>query len=264
MTDWNAVAAFMSAVVPWPSSPQDPGYINLQNSYVDRKSPDGKRKGKWPVSSGKPFRDVGNLISRAAWITTASQMKDVWYCLSLQRTAKPDPHNPGKLKAVRAAANALAVKSLWVDMDVGDDPKKYPTIEAALAAIILFREQVGLPPFSAIVLSGNGVHVYWISETPLTPTEWAPYAHGLKSLLLRHGVKCDSGLTTDVARILRVPGTSNPAHPLQLPRHDFVPDRSRSRGGAHARRRQAHTQSVRRRREHGQLQERADLQDRRA
>src|SRR5229473_1624467 len=209
MTDWNAVSAFMASVVPWPGTQQDPGYINLQNSYVDRKSPDGKRGGKWPVSSGKPFQTVGDLISRAAWITTASQMKDVWYCLSLQSTVKPDPHNPGKLKAVRAAANALKVKAIWIDIDVGDDPKKYPTINAALAAIIEFREKVGLPPFSAIVFSGSGIHVYWISDAPLTPAEWTPYARGLKSLLLQHGVKCDAGLTTDIARILRVPGTFN-------------------------------------------------------
>jgi len=203
----------MATVVPWPGSLQDPGYINLQNSYVDRKTPDGKvpsgKSRKYPVSDGKPFRDVGQLVSRAAWINTTTQFKDVWYCLSLQSTAKPDPHNPGKLKAVRRAANAVAVKALWIDMDVGEGPKKYPAVEDALKTIIEFRERVGLPPFSAIVFSGSGIHVYWISDVALTPTEWAPYAHGLKSLLISEGIRCDAGLTTDIARILRVPGTFN-------------------------------------------------------
>jgi hypothetical protein len=49
---------------------------------------------------------------------------------------------------------------------------------------------------------------------------WLPYARGLKQLLLANGIKCDTGLTTDCARILRVPGTLNhkydPPAPLTL------------------------------------------------
>ena len=71
-----------------------------------------------------------------------------------------------------------------------------------------------------IVNSGDGLHVYWISDVPLSPDEWRAYADGLEALLLREGVKCDAGLTTDVARILRVPGTLNhkyiPPQPVQL------------------------------------------------
>lgn len=218
MTDWNAVSAFMAAVVPWPGSPEEPGYVNLQNSYVDRATTDGKKNGKYPISAGKPFRDVGALVSRAAWINGTSYFKDVWYCLSLQSTAKQDPHNASKLKAVRATANALKLKAIWVDVDV--KAGGYETIEDALKALITFREKVGLPPFSALVGSGNGVHAYWISDVALTPAEWAPYAHGLKALLLQEGVKCDAGLTTDAARILRMPGTFNhkttPPRPVQL------------------------------------------------
>ena len=82
---------FMSVVVPWPGSPQEPGYVNLQDSYVDRKTPDGKKNGKWqPVSAGVwPFRDVGQLVNRAAWINYyGAQFKDVWFCTSLQSTAE--------------------------------------------------------------------------------------------------------------------------------------------------------------------------------
>src|SRR6202011_2572331 len=73
---------------------------------------------------------------------------------------------------------------------------------------------------SAIVFSGGGIHVYWISKDALSPAEWQPYASGLKKLLLCHAIKCDSGLTTDIARVLRVPGTLNhkydPPKPVQL------------------------------------------------
>ncbi len=61
---------------------------------------------------------------------------------------------------------------------------------------------------------------YWISHTPMSPDDWRPYPDGLKALLLREGIKCDTGLTTDIARILRVPGTLNhkydPPRPAEL------------------------------------------------
>jgi hypothetical protein len=67
----------------------------------------------------------------------------------------------------------------------------------------------GLPPPSALVQSGSGLHVYWISSRPLGVPEWRPYAEGLKLLAIRHELKFDAGLTTDEARVLRVPGTFN-------------------------------------------------------
>jgi hypothetical protein len=90
----------------------------------------------------------------------------------------------------------------------------------AFDALDASRNKVGLPFPSMTVNSGGGLHVYWISDTPMSPDEWRPYADGLKALLLRESVKCDTGLTTDVARILRVPDTLNhkynPPQPVEL------------------------------------------------
>jgi predicted P-loop ATPase len=207
---------FLSQVIAWPTQGES-GYANLHYSMVNSKPTPAKPLLK---GMGWPFRDLGEFVSRAGWVNGTRNFKDVWFCTSLQSTMKKDPKT-GKLKAVRLANNALKVKSIWIDMDVGpNDPKKYATIQDALKAVIEFREKVGLPPFSAIVGSGSGIHVYWISETALTPEEWKPYSHGLKTLLLQNGVKCDAGLTIDIARILRVPGTLNhkydPPRPVQL------------------------------------------------
>lgn len=204
MADWNAIQAFMAHVVPWPATQQDPGYVNLHYSSLDRKDPTKMYKG-----GGWPFRSVETFIGRASWINTTDQFKDVWYCLSLQSQVKANPRNPAKPKAQRLAANAISIKSIWIDADVGPKPGEYATIEDAIKALILFREQHQLPPYSALVASGNGLHGYWISKTPMTIKEWAPYAEGLRALLLRDKVVKDPGLTTDPARILRVPGTFN-------------------------------------------------------
>jgi hypothetical protein len=230
MTDWNAVSAFMGAVIAWPGTPQDPGFVNLQYSYVDKKTSDGKRGGKYPVSPGKPFKDLTKLVSYAGWLNTTANNKDVWFCTSLQ--SESGVNKRGNLIGKRSAQNALLQKSIWIDMDVGaNDPKKYPTVEAALAAVIQFQKDVGLPQPSSIVFSGGGIHVYWISNTPLTPAEWQPYASGLKNLLISKNILCDSWLTTDIARILRVPGTFNHKYdppelvrlsPLPLTLYDFA------------------------------------------
>jgi hypothetical protein len=42
MTDWNAVSAFMAAVVAWPASPQDAGFVNLHYSMPNPRPTPGK------------------------------------------------------------------------------------------------------------------------------------------------------------------------------------------------------------------------------
>jgi hypothetical protein len=203
ITDWNAVSAFMANVVAWPGG-RDPGYVNLHYSMPNLRDPSkGLLKGM-----GWPFTDITKFVERAAWVNTTAQFKDVWFCTSLQSTFG---HNTkGKPKAIRLAANALKQKSIWIDCDVkAGDPKHYATEEDALKAILLFAKTVGLPTPSAIVRSGGGLHIYWISKEALSPAEWLPYASGLKQLLLANNVLCDSALTTDIARLLRVPGTLN-------------------------------------------------------
>ncbi len=158
---------------------------------------------------GWPFTDITAFVQRAAWINTVpDKFKDVWFCTSLQSTE--GINRRGKPKAVRKAANALKQKSIWIDVDIKpNDPKHYGDEKEALKAIFAFQLKVGLPPPSAIVQSGGGLHIYWISREALDPADWALYAGGLKQLLLGNAIKCDSGLTTDIARILRVPGTFN-------------------------------------------------------
>jgi len=231
VTDWNVVNAFIGSVIAWPGA-QDPGFANLQYSYHDTRQPDGKLKGKYPVSPGKPFRDPAQLVSFAGWLNGTTNNKDVWFCTSIQ--GKTKLNRRGNVIAARSAMDALMQKSIWIDADVdATDPKKYGSVEEALKAILTFQTVGGLPRPSAIVFSGSGVHVYWISKRGLTPLEWQPFASGLRNMLLANNVKCDAGLTTDIARILRMPGTFNHKYdppkpvelsPLPLKLYDFDTD----------------------------------------
>ncbi len=92
----------------------------------------------------------------------------------------------------------------------------------------MFSKAAGLPTPSAIVGSGGGLQPYWIDKVAMTPEEWRPYAEGLKALAAQHlKIKPeDLGLTTDPARVLRVPGSFNhklaTPRPVQLVGHDPV------------------------------------------
>lgn len=201
----------MLRVVPWPGAGA-PGYVNLHW----RMDSEDKKKSFW---GGRPFQTVENFISMVEWCNNhTTTIKDQYFCLSLQ--SEQGKYSKGKATAKRIAANAMTLKAIWLDVDVKAAPKGYPTLEEALDAVNSFVETADLPPPSALVASGGGLHVYWFSDRPLPVDEWQRYAEGLKQAAVTNGLRCDAGLTTDCARILRVPGTYNfktdPPRPVRL------------------------------------------------
>jgi hypothetical protein len=212
---------FLESVLAWPDA-NGPGWINL---HVNRKNDTGKNDGT-PWVLGWPYKDISEFIRRSLWIDNTEDMFNVWMCMSQQSECGKNTN--GKPKAIRLAKNATWLKSIWIDCDIkpcpdtwtaehpGEPWTHYETIGQAWDAIQAFRTKVGMPMPTAIVGSGGGLHVYWASDTALTPSEWSAYAEGLKALLIREGVKCDTGLTTDAARLLRVPGSLN---------HKYTPPR---------------------------------------
>jgi hypothetical protein len=206
---WRGTKAFLSKVVPWPVD--GAGYVNLHYSMVNE-------NGGKDIVTGKPFTNVDNLLDFAEWAKRKSNFKEMWYCTSLQSEAGTT--KAGKPKAIRSKRNAKLLKSIWIDIDVKDDTKHYCSIEEAWSAFVTFRKTTLLPPPSAVVKSGGGLHIYWYSDKALAPAEWARYAHGLRKLLIKSGLKCDAGLTTDSARLLRLPNTLNykynPPRPVEL------------------------------------------------
>jgi hypothetical protein len=172
-------------LLPWPAA-GEPGYINLHHLLQGGGMP------------GRPFTLPADFI---AHIPHLKKKRDVYWCLSRQKEAGGS----------RSKANALAVKSIWLDVDgnKADEPDKgYASVPEAQAAVAKFVVDAKLPKPSAIVMSGGGFHVYWISDRTMSVDEWAPYAHGLWALVQKHGLKADP-VTTDAARVLRVPGTLN-------------------------------------------------------
>jgi hypothetical protein len=201
MMNTDPIKDFMSRVVPWPSNGE--GYINLHWLVPSRRDPAKK------VWLGKPFTNVDDFLSFARWAASSGRnITDIYYCTSQQSTAGKT--KAGKDLAIRNAANAKALKALFIDVDVKEPPKGYKDQADALANIGAFVRSCGLLFPTFLVSSGSGgVHVYWVSDRPLPVDEWRQYAEGLKAAALSFGLRCDAGVTTDAARVLRVPGTKN-------------------------------------------------------
>jgi len=213
---------YLESVLVWPADTNSPhGWINLHaNAKNDSKPGEPVKNGGKPWVVGWPFKTVDDTLDRINWVSSTDTFFNTWVCMSQQSDMKETTvDGKTKRRAVRNATNATWLKAIWIDIDIKPDDttgKHYTSLSKALAAIRKFRKKIRLPTPSIVVKSGGGLHVYWVSNRPLTPDEWRPYADGLKALLLREGVLCDAGLTTDIARLLRVPGTKN--HKYDPPR----------------------------------------------
>lgn len=114
----------------------------------------------------------------------------------------------------RKAAQAISAKAVWLDIDCGK-PTAYATQTEAVIALKTFLDDVGLP-MPTIVNSGNGLHCYFMFEDHLPAQSWLRLAKALKEACADNNLLADSVVTTDIARLLRVPGTLNykdPANP---------------------------------------------------
>lgn len=107
----------------------------------------------------------------------------------------------------RKAHNAKWLKSFFLDLDCGPS-KEFADQRVALAELRNFCRQHNLPK-PTIINSGRGLHVYWILSEAVCRDDWWPVATRLKKLCEDSGFKADPAVTSDAARILRVPNTHN-------------------------------------------------------
>lgn len=111
----------------------------------------------------------------------------------------------------RTQENAAWVKSLWLDMDCGPN-KDYPSQKDAARDVAKLCKEVGIQ-MPTMVSSGYGLHCYWVFDREVAARQWVRVAAVWRSAVDAVGVRHDPSCTTDVARILRVPGTTNRKNP---------------------------------------------------
>ncbi len=107
----------------------------------------------------------------------------------------------------RKADNVRGMKSFFLDLDCGEG-KEFPDQETAIVELRAFCKRHKLPN-PTLVNSGRGVHVYWILSELICKDDWLPVAERLKQLCKEDGFEADPSVTSDVARVLRIPSTHN-------------------------------------------------------
>lgn len=195
---------YLARVVAWPQEGEPPAYVNLHWTF---QSPNHDRPG-W---GGRACQSLPDAVKALEFALKGESTRDIYVCLSTQsvaetvQTAKGWTYN----KPIRLQSNAVALKSLFLDIDLKDGPNGYPDQKSATTALVEFLKASEMPRPSIMVASGGGLHVYWTLAQPLSPNEWKPLAMALAEATKRHGLKCDTQVTIDSARILRVPDTWN-------------------------------------------------------
>lgn len=207
---------FLGRVGAWPGGGDDtPGYVNLH--WMDKDKPQFRMM-------GKPYRDIDSFIWMLNYLAAQGGRLDFYYCMTRQALSKTNKQ--GKPAAVRKAEHALASRCLWIDIDVkpAEPDKAYANIGDAYRALFRFCEVSKLPFPNVVVESGGGVHAYWVFDHQLPIGEWQWLAEALVAAIKHHSLKCDSGCTTDAARVLRLPGTLNhkttPPKPTRMKRNE--------------------------------------------
>jgi len=209
---------FLARVLPWPQA-GEAAWLDIFWTFEPKDLQPG-RKLPW---SGRAVSTMEAAVKAIEFATKSPSAKDIYCCMSSQSAAQETVSAKGWKyhKPVRLAENAIALKSLFLDLDAkGEDKNSYATPTDALRALNKFIADTGMPKPSVIVGSGGGFHIHWVFNRALKPLEWYPPAAALVEATLRHGLKCDTAVTTDAARVLRIPNTLNhktlPPRPVKI------------------------------------------------
>lgn len=191
---------FVTKVVPLP----DDGTKAFINLHWSQPGQDGRKF--W---DGRACESVEEFMKTLNWALTNGE-KDIYLCMSPQARMEEKVSKRGYKykKALRSANDAVALKSLYIDVDVKDGA--YADTREAIVALKDFITSLSMPKPTAVVASGSGgFHVHWALDRALPRDQWQVLADALAKATQSHGLICDTQCTVDAARILRVPGTFN-------------------------------------------------------
>jgi hypothetical protein len=195
---------YLERVLPWPTLGAGGAYVNIHypSANVD---PNGKRH--W---NGVAVEAVEEALEQIRLIMASSTaLGDIYVCMSSQSVAETRNVDGRVVRsAKRSQKSAVALRSIYLDIDV--KPGAYQETPAANRALVDFCRAAGLPRPSIVTHSGSGgLHVYWTFDEALAPAQWQPIADALAAATRQHGLICDTAVTVDSARLLRVPDTFN-------------------------------------------------------
>lgn len=227
MTDDDQLREFLARAIPWPQEGEAQHHCGIH--WLSKSKTSDK-----PFWTGRAARTVDEAVRNVRWAQKLEGVTDIYVAMGAQRTAQPRTSAAGHqyLLPMRSQDNVVSLRSLFLDIDCKDGPNGYATQAEAAAALGAFLREIGLSRPTIIVSSGGGLHCHWVLSRALPPREWKPLAMALAEATKRHGLKCDTQVTIDSARILRPPQTFNYKQETPRPTRivgktgdDFFPER---------------------------------------
>jgi len=155
------------------------------------------------------FFKVTDTAAAAAYAETMFDTHDVYFGVGLRRDDLGSSKRGGN-------NDVCAITALWADIDIRGEAHKETALPQDETEALKFLNSLPHPP-SIVVLSGNGLHAYWLLKKPLVIATdahrknisnmlkgWQLYINGIARNL---GWKLDN--TSDLSRVLRIPGGIN-------------------------------------------------------
>lgn len=132
----------------------------------------------------------------------------VYFACSTYKEAKREDLK----KKYRSDENWYGARSFWMDIDCGEG-KPYANHKEGFLKLKEVCKAHSLP-YPMVVISGNGVHAYWVTDTTLTDMhEWMRVASMLHEVMLVAGLKFDTTKTRDPKAVLRPIGSTHRKDP---------------------------------------------------
>jgi hypothetical protein len=159
---------------------------------------------------------------RHAGIRTGQDAEQLIRKVAADRTIRGIYAAQGRMAGSRKSENAVAFKSIWLDVDAKNSTGAADSQELATQTVVAefnkFSSATGLPDPSAIISTGGGAHFFWLFTHQLGKERWNKLARGLRNCVEQYGLPADVGCTTDAARVLRIAGTLNRKPGYGMPR----------------------------------------------
>jgi hypothetical protein len=205
---FEATRLFLYRVLPWHPVGRADAFVNVHWTFQGA----GYNKPAW---SGRACISIDECINSIQWAQRNADTRDFYVCTSTQRECeeRQTRNNRTMRIAKRGQDNAVQMRALYLDVDVKDGTHHadgYDDLAQAAAASLKFCADAGLPRPTLYVKTGSGgLHFYWCLDQALDVATWQPLANALAEATRRFGLRADTAVTVDSARVMRIPGTKH-------------------------------------------------------
>ena len=146
----------------------------------------------------------------------SNQSKDVYFGVGLRREQVYREKNGKRYLARGENKDVLFLPGFWIDVDIASGAHKERELPQSADEAMKLVQSFQLPP-TIVVHSGHGLHAYWLFNRPIkiesdderqqAETLAERFQATIRTEAMKQGWKLDN--TSDLARVLRVPGTIN-------------------------------------------------------